>query len=166
MITVEEFSNAEVDSYEVGLETAGLTSFLEGIAPQLAVEASNARMMFNDDTRQLEVIEPAVIGRSLNIPESITSINEKLLAGEHEIGLVFDTLKPEVGDDSTAEQLGITELVSSHTSYFYGSSAARIQNITTAESKASSTIICYIVTDDIVLDKAVTIVEPGSLISS
>jgi vancomycin resistance protein YoaR len=97
--------------------------------------------MFNDDTRQLEVIQPAVIGRSLNIPESITSINEKLLAGEHEIGLVFDTLKPEVGDDATTEQLGITELVSSHTSYFYGSSAARIQNITTAAAQYHGLLI-------------------------
>ena len=141
LITIEQISSAEGNSYQVGLETGGLTSFLEGIAPQLAVDRKNARMMFNDDTRKLEVIEPAVTGRSLNISESINSINEKLLAGEHDIALVLDTLKPEVGDDAKAKQLGITELVSSHTSYFYGSSAARIQNITTAAAQYHGILI-------------------------
>ena len=141
LITIEQTSGAEGNSYQVGLETGGLTSFLEGIAPQLAVDRKNARMMFNDDTRKLEVIEPAVIGRSLNISESINSINAKLLAGEHDIALVLDTLKPEVGDDAKAKQLGITELVSSHTSYFYGSSAARIQNITTAAAQYHGILI-------------------------
>ena len=135
LITIEQVSSVGGESYQVGLETAGLTSFLEGIAPQLAVQHKNARMMFNDDTRKLEVIEPAVIGRSLNITDSITSINEQLMAGEHDIALVLDKNKPEVSDDAKAKQLGITELVSSHTSYFYGSSAARIQNITTSAAQ-------------------------------
>ena len=85
-----------------------------------------------DCSRELEVIEPAVIGRSLNVADSVEAINQKLLAGEHKINLDLERTKPEVGDDATSEQLGITELVSSHTSYFYGSSAERIQNITTA----------------------------------
>lgn len=141
LITIEEVSGAEGKNYQVGLETAGLTSFLEGIAPQLEIQRKNARMMFNDDTRKLEVIEPAVIGRSLNITESIQSINEQLMAGEHDITLVLDPNKPEVGDNAKAKQLGITELVSSHTSYFYGSSAARIQNITTAAAQYHGLLI-------------------------
>lgn len=141
LITIEQVSAPEGESYQVGVETAGLTSFLEGIAPQLAVEQKNARMMFNDDTRKLEVIEPGVIGRSLDISDSITAINEKLMAGEHDIALVIDKNKPEVGDDATAKQLGITELVSSHTSYFYGSSAARIQNITTSAAQYHGILI-------------------------
>lgn len=141
LITIEEVSGAEGKNYQVGLETAGLTSFLEGIAPQLEIQRKNARMMFNDDTRKLEVIEPAVIGRSLNITDSIQSINEQLMAGEHDITLVLDQNKPEVGDNAKAKQLGITELVSSHTSYFYGSSAARIQNITTAAAQYHGLLI-------------------------
>ena len=141
LITIEQVSNVGSESYQVGLETAGLTSFLEGIAPKLAVQRKNARMMFNDDTRKLEMIEPAVIGRSLNIAESISSINEQLMAGEHDIALVLDKNKPEVSDDAKAKQLGITELVSSHTSYFYGSSTARIQNITTAAAQYHGLLI-------------------------
>jgi vancomycin resistance protein YoaR len=132
MITIERIKDPDGERYQVGLETAGLNSFLEGISPQLELSRQNASFIFNDETRQLEVIEPAVIGRSLNVAGSVEFINQKLMAGDHKIAVDIERLEPEVGDDATAEQLGITELVSSHTSYFYGSSAARIQNITTA----------------------------------
>jgi vancomycin resistance protein YoaR len=42
---------------------------------------------------------------------------------------------PDVTSDATAESLGITELVSSHTSYFYGSSTSRVRNIKTASAR-------------------------------
>jgi vancomycin resistance protein YoaR len=132
MITIERIKDSDGERYQVGLETAGLNSFLEGISPQLELSRQNASFIFNDETRQLEVIENAVIGRSLNVAGSVESINQKLMAGDHKITVDIERLEPEVGDDATAEQLGITELVSSHTSYFYGSSAERIQNITTA----------------------------------
>ena len=130
MITIERIKDPEGERYQVGLQTDGLSSFLEGIAPQLALNRENARLIFNDDTRQLEMIEPAVIGRSLNVAGTVEAINQKLLAGDHKIALDLEHTAPQVGDDATAEQLGISELVSSHTSYFYGSSAERIQNIT------------------------------------
>jgi vancomycin resistance protein YoaR len=41
----------------------------------------------------------------------------------------------------TAAELGITELVSSQTSYFYGSSAARIQNVQTAAAAFHGVLI-------------------------
>ncbi len=132
MITIERIKDPEGERYQVGLQTDGLSSFLEGIAPQLALNRENARLIFNDETRQLEVIEPAVIGRSLNVAGTVEAINQKLLAGDHKIALDLEHTTPQVGDDATAEQLGISELVSSHTSYFYGSSAERIQNITTS----------------------------------
>lgn len=141
LIKFDKIEIPEGESYQVGLETAGFRSFLEGIAPLLVVDRKNARLMFNDDSRQLEVIEPAVTGRALNIAASVETISEKLLAGEHEIPLIIDVVEPDVGDKATAEQLGITELVSSHTSYFYGSSAARIQNITTAAAQFHGLLI-------------------------
>jgi vancomycin resistance protein YoaR len=132
MITIERIDDPQGERYQVGLETSGLNSFLEGISPQLELSRKNARFIFNDETRQLEVIEPALIGRSLNVAGTVENINQKLLAGDHKIALDLEHTQPEVGDDAKAKQLGITELVSSHTSYFYGSSAERIQNITTS----------------------------------
>ncbi len=130
MITIERVKDPEGDCYQVGLQAESLRSFLDGIAPQLYRQRQNGGFIFNDDTRQLENIQPAVIGRSLNVDGTIEKINQKLLAGSHKVTLDVESIQPEVGDDATAEQLGITELVSSHTSYFYGSSSERIQNIT------------------------------------
>lgn len=135
MITIQQVSSPEGPRYQVGLQATNLQSFLEGIAPQLLRYRQNARFIFNDDTRQLEVIQHAVTGRSLNIYKTIQAINEKLLKGEHSIPLEFEYTAPDVGDDATAEELGIRELVSAQTSYFYDSSAARIQNITTAAAR-------------------------------
>ncbi len=91
--------------------------------------------MFNDDTLELEVVESAVIGRDLNVDASIEAINAGLKAGEHTIALQFDTLAPAVTDEMTGEELGITELVQKETSFFYGSDAARVQNIETAAAQ-------------------------------
>lgn len=135
MITIQQVSSPEGPRYQVGLQAEGLKSFLEGIVPQLLRYRQNARFIFNDDTRQLEVIQNAVPGRSLNIYKSIQAINEKLLTGEHNIPLEFEYTTPDVGDDATAEELGIRELINAQTSFFYDSSAARIQNITTAASR-------------------------------
>jgi vancomycin resistance protein YoaR len=135
MLTIERVPAPQGDVYQVGLQADLLRSFLEGIAPQLVRQRQNARFIFNDETRQLEVIQPAVTGRELDVDATIQSINDKLLAGDHHISLDLEYSQPEIGDDATAEQLGITELVSSQTSYFYGSSGERIHNIQTAAAR-------------------------------
>ena len=78
------------------------------------------------------MIKDAVIGRELLVEESIAQINAQLAAGQHQIELVFDYINPEVTNEVTAADLGITELVSAETSFFYGSDSGRIQNIETA----------------------------------
>jgi vancomycin resistance protein YoaR len=127
--------------YVVGLDPAALEVFLTDLAPDLEREPENARFIFNDDTRQLDLLRSAVIGRVLDVPASIDSINRGLTAGAHTIPLVFLTEDPAVGDAATAAELGITEniLLASYgaqgaSTYFSGSSAERIQNITTASA--------------------------------
>jgi vancomycin resistance protein YoaR len=135
MLAIETVPSPEGERYQVTLQAEGLRTFLEGIAPQLLRYPQNARFIFNDDTRQLEVIQPSVIGRSLDVDGTIQAINEKLPAGDHKVALDIEYMDPQVGDKAKAKQLGITELVSSYTSYFYGSSGERIQNITTAAGR-------------------------------
>jgi vancomycin resistance protein YoaR len=135
MLTIQRVKSEIGEVYQVGLSTDALRTFMMNIAPPLSREPQNARFIFNDDTRQLEVIQPAVIGRALDIDSSLAKINEQLLAGQHTISLVIQTTNPPVPDWSTAESLGITELTSEYTSYFYGSDRARIQNIATAASR-------------------------------
>jgi vancomycin resistance protein YoaR len=121
--------------YQVSIKTEVLREYLTSLQPDLYLAPQNTRFMFNDDTRQLEVIKSAIIGRDLNVEESIKTIQKQLMEGEHNVTLVFDFTDPQITDSMTGEQLGITELIHSETSYFYGSSAERVQNIQAAASQ-------------------------------
>ena len=121
--------------YEIVLDTEKLRPFLEEQAPRLARYPSNARFIFNDDTRELDLLRPAVIGRYLDVDTSIKNIQQRLAEGEHSAPLEIVYIQPEAGDDATAASLGITELVSVNSSFFRGSSASRIHNIQTAASE-------------------------------
>ena len=141
MMRFNRVTDASGAHYAVGLDPAALSEFLAGLASELEREPENARFIFNDDTRQLDLLRSAVIGRTLDIPATIESVNAGLTAGQHTLPLVFDTTDPAVGDTATAAELGITEnlLMASYgtqgaATYFSGSSAERIQNIATASA--------------------------------
>lgn len=135
MLSIERVSTANGAKYQIGLEQAALQAFLAPLSPGLEREAADAKYLFNDDTLELDVIHSAVIGRDLLINESITQINQELAAGAHQINLVFDYINPTMTDETTGADLGITELVSVQTTYFYGSSAGRMQNIQAAAER-------------------------------
>lgn len=135
MLVIERVENEQSALYQVSLNTDYLLSFLDGVASSFARTPVDARFIFNDETRQLELIQPAVIGRRLDVEASLIAIKQTVTNGDHNASLVIAAVDPQVKDDATAESLGVTELVSSHTSYFYGSSAARIQNIQIASAR-------------------------------
>ncbi|MFZ3151592.1 MAG: VanW family protein [Anaerolineaceae bacterium] len=141
LLVIERKTDSENAEYQVSLNQTALLNYLTGLAPALRTEPVNPRFIFNDDTRQLEVIQPAVIGRALDVEASVEAITTKLPAGEHEIALVLKQVDPTVKDDATGESLGITELVVAETSYFYGSDPARIQNISAAASSFHGLLI-------------------------
>lgn len=120
--------------YDISLDGDELSTLLEPLAPDLERSAENARFIFNDDTRQLDLLRPAVIGRSLDISGTLEAAHAALARGDHDIEMAFHFEQPEVGDQATAEELGISEPVSVVSSYFYGSSPERVHNIQTASA--------------------------------
>jgi vancomycin resistance protein YoaR len=135
--TLLRFEVLELDpgaEFRVALDAEAMKQALGPLVPDLERNPENARFIFNDDTLQLDLLESAVIGRTLDLQGSIEEINAKVAQGEHVLPLAFQYEEPEVGDEATAEQLGISEVVSVVSTYFNGSSLERIQNITTASS--------------------------------
>ena len=132
LLQLERNTDTGTAGYRLSLNRQSLLNYLGSIAPSLLVEPVNARMYFNDERREIEVIQNAVVGKSLNLEQSVDQIIQQLQAGQHEATLVMQDLQPEVRDDSTAASLGITELIHEESSYFYGSSPDRLQNIRTA----------------------------------
>lgn len=140
-LVINKEENGDSAEITIGLNKQQLTIYLASLAPKLKVDPVNARFIFNDDTRLLEVIEPATIGRTLNVDASADHINDQLLSGEHDITLLVDLNEPEVTDDRAGDSLGITELVYAETSYFYGSDPERVQNIAAASKRFHGLLI-------------------------
>ncbi len=118
-----------------GFHEEMLVALLLDIATDANRNPLNARFMFNDETRELELLESARDGRELDIQATLSAIQQALETGKHSSDLIFNIINPQVENTATAQDLGITELISEQSSYFYGSDSARIQNIQTAASE-------------------------------
>ena len=136
ILTVKRVDVNGIPQIQVGLETGALVQALIPIAAQVDRKPKDARFYFDDPTAQLVLIEPSTLGRTTDVPASIDAINAALLRGEHSASLVVNEAKPAIADDATAESLGIREQIgTTQTTYFYGSSAERLQNIEIAAAR-------------------------------
>ena len=120
--------------YQVTLDSNHLIVKLTPLSIELDTPAENARFIFNDETKELDLLRPEVVGRKLDIQATIHAIQQNLLSGAHEVALVFEYQEPQVKSNATAEELGITDAVSVVSTYFYDSGSARVHNISTAAS--------------------------------
>ncbi|HRJ74968.1 MAG TPA: VanW family protein, partial [Anaerolineales bacterium] len=132
MLAVSVIENNGVAEMQVGLDPASLRKSLTDLKNFVDQHPQNARFVFNDETRIIEPIAPSAIGRVMDVEASIIAINDALLRGEHTVNLSVAEEAPAVQDTAVGTDLGIVELVTEHTTYFYGSSASRIQNIEAA----------------------------------
>jgi vancomycin resistance protein YoaR len=135
MLAFERVDNNGTPDYQVTLKSNILRTYLKNLAPDLALAPKDARFTFNDQSGQIEVIQKSITGRSLDVEATIKAVQQAIMQGKHKVALVFNFTDPSVTDKASGKDLGITELVASDTSYFYGSSAERVQNIKTAASR-------------------------------
>lgn len=112
-----------------------LQKLLSDMADSLNVKTENPRFIFRDETGEMELYKNGIVGRTLNITASIAGIQQQIASGAHEATLVFDYENPAVADTASGSELGITGLVHDESTYFYGSSSSRVQNIQTAASR-------------------------------
>ena len=141
MLTFESVHNGDSGELQLVVNQTLAAGFLESLRDDTETYAENARFIFNDDTKVLDLLTPAVIGRDLNITRTIENMNASLKDGRHHADLAFDITEPAVTDNKTGAELGITELVYAHTSYFRGSSSDRVQNIKTASASFHGLLI-------------------------
>lgn len=137
MLGVQKVQNG----VQVVLNTKGLGEMLEPIKLRTDRPAKNAKFIFNDDTRQLEAFEESQTGLVMDVDASVRAINEALLRGEHGVSLVVVEDQPQIPSTRTGAELGVTELIWAETSYFYGSSAERIQNIQAAAARFHGVLV-------------------------
>jgi len=130
--------------HELRVNTDEARALLEEIAPDVEVEPQNARFIFNDDTRQLEVIKNSVDGVVLDVEGTLAAFESAVFASEPDdrrVELVFQHIRPDIPDTATAAELGITENIVAHTTYYAGSSAARRRNVEVATANFHGLVI-------------------------
>ena len=123
------------------LDENALRAYLAGLAPSLAIEPLDAKLHFDERTRQLAPVSPSAVGRALDVEASATRILQELEAGNRFVPLIVQAVQPRYPDTALAEDLGIVELVAEGDSYFIGSSSARDHNIRLAASQFDGIIV-------------------------
>lgn len=135
MLKVNLVDSGGVPQMQVGLDPNALRETLSELKVLVDRNPKEPRFVFNEGTGQIEPIAASAIGRVIDVEASIVAINGALQRGEHSVNLVVAEQQPAVTDQATGAELGVIQLVAEQTTYFYGSSEARIQNIVTAASQ-------------------------------
>ena len=101
----------------------------------------NARYYFNDDTRELVLVAPHVNGRELDVEATLQRFIAQINSDNHAVPLIVKEITPLAHSGATAVELGITELITETTTWFYGSSDARKHNIARAAANFYGVVV-------------------------
>ncbi len=104
-------------------------------------EAKDAKFIFDDSRRTLQLISPAETGKEIDIEASLDNIVRSIRDGANQAEVVMNIIDPKVKGNETAEELGIRELVHTENTYFFYSDDERIQNIQVGAGKLNGILI-------------------------
>jgi len=141
LLGVQRVQNGNQAEVRVVLDANGLRNLLAPVKTQVDRSPADAKFIFNDESLKLDLVEDSKVGRAMDLDASIAAINDALFRGEHTVSLVINEAQPQIPGTATGEELGITQLLTSETSYFYGSSEERIQNIQAAAARFHGVLI-------------------------
>ncbi len=143
LLKIETVANGDgTYRYEVTVDPAPFRAYLETLAPGLISAPVDARFHFNEQSGDLEVIQPSRSGRSLDVPQTLARMEQAIFSsGNRVVPMAFSYSQPRYSDQVTAAELGITEMISQGTTIYTGSTQARKDNIIRAAAKFDGIII-------------------------
>ncbi len=127
--------------HRVQIDENAARNWLAQFGAQFYREPVNARYYFNDDTRQLVLVAPHVNGRELDVEATLQRLVAQLNSGNHAVPIILRDITPLAHSGATAAELGITELITETTTWFYGSSDARKHNIARAAANFYGVVV-------------------------
>jgi len=132
----------EEGRYEVSLDLSALERYLGTLSPALSKPAVDGRFDFNPQTGNLTALSASSEGRKLNVEATIERLESAIFDPlNRRVAMVFEPIKPRYHEGLTAAELGITELVSESTTYYWGSWPNRRSNIALGAGKLNGIII-------------------------
>ena len=128
--------------FNVSINAAAFTEFLQGLAPGLIIVPVDGRFDFNPQTGELSALSPSRGGRELNIVKTLEQLEKAVFSQESRlVPMAFDYSLPRYHEGISAAELGITELVAQATTYYWGSTPNRRSNIAVGAAKLNGVII-------------------------
>jgi vancomycin resistance protein YoaR len=124
----------------VVFDDAGLQDYLKTtLEPDIDKPAENARFELADGTvRQFAMPEK---GKQLDMPSTVSAINDQLARGANEATLAISTVEPEISELADMHSLGINEMIARGETDFRGSPKNRIHNITVGTQRYQGLLI-------------------------
>ncbi len=111
------------------------------IAARYHRDPVNARLDYDPATDRFIVLAPSVNGWDLDVDAAVDAIARALEEGRDEVTVPAYVVRPAVPMDATPQELGIREVVGEGTTYFLGSSPARVRNIVRAAEAVRGVVI-------------------------
>ncbi|MGQ9680959.1 MAG: VanW family protein [Anaerolineae bacterium] len=124
----------------VDFDPAPVAEWLSAIASQVDRPAIEGRVYVNPDTLVPSIAVPSQTGRKVNQEEALRRVLAALDAGQTEVALPADVVKPYVTPEAVASW-GTLKVISEGVSYFKGSDPGRKQNITTGSARFQGVVV-------------------------
>lgn len=121
--------------YNVFIDENGVRAWLGDVENEVFRPPQNARFYFDDNTRELVLVEGHVNGRALDVEATLDQFMAQVTTPNRSMPLILKEIVPTVHSGATAAELGITELVTQTTTWFYGSTPERKHNIARAAAQ-------------------------------
>lgn len=127
-VDVVEDDNGNLQ-HSVFIDENAARHWVSQFAAELYREPVRARFYFDDNTRELVLVAPHVNGRELDVEATVQRLIAQANTPNRSVPFIVNEIVPAVNASATATELGITELLTETTTWFYGSSDARKHNI-------------------------------------
>ena len=128
--------------FDAQVDLSAFHPFLKSLAPSLESAPVDSRLDFDPATGQLRALTPSSSGRYLDVTETLRRLEAAVFSPDNRrVDMVFVPLPPRYHEATTAAELGISELVSEATTYYWGSGQNRRDNIGLGTSKLHGIVV-------------------------
>jgi vancomycin resistance protein YoaR len=141
-VMIEEAPPGDPLGVTVRLRREKLRGLIEPLSKAVAQSPQNARFTFDDAAGQLVNTAPSREGRALDIEATLNALEAAARsADQRAVTLAVNVTPAAIPATAQAQDLGITQLITQATTFFKGSSAARIANVKVAATRFNGVVI-------------------------
>ncbi len=142
-VVIEEVAGENgVPEIKVRMKREKMRGLIEPLAGAVAQSPVNAKFTYDDDAGKLVNAAASKDGRAMNMEATLNAMEAAArTTDQREVTVAVDVTPAPVPATATAQDLGITQLITQATTYFKGSGAPRIANVRVAAARFNGVVI-------------------------